>query len=91
MTFKAFTLADKANDLLRRSLSNVKTLPAENTGMDLADAATADAFTYGEVDQRGQQPGEDVVTVPQGNGEVTIFYNTASREARPVPVNIKDK
>ena len=91
---KLFTFSDKVNDLLRRSLSLKREIPTTPTqidkaGVDLADAG-GDDFTYGEVDTRGKQPQEDVVTVPQGNGEVSIFYNAATREARPIPVNIKD-
>lgn len=88
---KLFSLTDKANDLVRRALSlkpeKVTTITANTeVAMDLANEAVSD-FTYGEVDRRGQQPGEDIVTVPQGNKDVKIFYNAASREARPIPIN----
>ena len=88
---KLFSLTDKANDLVRRALSlksekvTTATVNAD-VAMDLASDTVGD-FTYGEVDRRGQQPGEDVVTVPQGNKDVKIFYNAASREARPIPSN----
>lgn len=51
-----------------------------------ADTDTASEFTYGSVDMRGQQAGEYVVFVPQGNSRVSIFYNPSTREARPIPV-----
>jgi len=62
------------------------TLSFANQTQLAADADTASEFTYGSVDMRGQQAGEHVVSVPQGNSRVNIFYNPSTREARPIPV-----
>jgi hypothetical protein len=82
----------RLNDLVARSVAlrePTNTACAKGEGLPAQDTAADVAFTYGAVDMRGQQPNEQIVTVPQGTGSVRIFYNASTREARPIPKQVK--
>lgn len=67
-------------------------LTRENESESVTDiAADATEFSYGIVDRRGLQMGEVIAQVPQGSGFVDIYYNPATRDARPIPVEADSK
>jgi hypothetical protein len=81
-----FSLRDKVNDLFARS-NHYKKADAPQTQSNSDSASTQnDEFSYGVIDKAGKRDNEERVYIPQGNAFVPIFYNGATREARPVPV-----
>jgi hypothetical protein len=64
-------------DTSSRSANESATL--ENVNEDVS----AD-YSYGDIDRRGQQPGEHKVRIRQGGNFVDIYYNPSTREARPI-------
>lgn len=75
-----------AKSLERAGIKRDNISPPENTAITPDVAADSD-FTYGKVDRRGKQAGEQVVKVPQGTGFVEIYYDPSTRDARPIPAN----